>query len=180
MITVLAGTNREGSRTKLIADYIYGLLVEQAEEEVQFFSLLDLPDDMVHTKMYSEDGQSKALAEIQDEYMVAANKFYIVLPEYNGGAAGIFKLFIDACSVRKYNETFKGGKKAALTGVSAGRGGCSRGMEYMTGYLSYLGIHILPNRLPVSNIEQLVKEDELIDEGTQRAIQQQVIEFLEF
>ena len=180
MITVFAGTNRKNSRTRLIAEYIYGLLVEQAEEEVLFFSLEDLPADILSVDMYSEEGQSKALAAIQDEYLVPATKFYFVAPEYNGGIPGALKLFIDACSVHDYAGSFKGGKKAALVGVSAGRSGNLRGLEYMTGFLNYLTINVLPNRLPVSMVETLLTADELTDEGTQKAIQEQVTNFLSF
>ncbi|WMX13555.1 NAD(P)H-dependent oxidoreductase [Aureispira sp. CCB-E] len=180
MITVFSGTNRKNSRTQLIASYIYEQLKAQTEEEVQLFCLEDLPHDFLHADMYSEAGQSKALASIQDQYLVPANKFYFVVPEYNGGIPGALKLFIDACSVRKYVDSFHGGKKAALVGVSAGRSGGLRGLEYMTGFLNYLKITVLPNRLPISLIEMLLTDDALTDEGTQKALQQQITEFLEF
>jgi NAD(P)H-dependent FMN reductase len=180
MITVFSGTNRKNSRTRLVAEYIYGLLVEQAEEEVQFFSLEDLPNDMISVDMYSPEGQSKALAAIQDEYMIPTTKFYFVVPEYNGGIPGIFKLFLDACSIRDYAGNFKGGKKAALTGVASGRSGAARGMEYMTGFLNYLTIQVLPNKLPVSQIEALLENNELTNEQAKKAIQAQVSQFLEF
>lgn len=180
MITVFSGTNRKNSRTQLIATYIYEQLKAQTEEEVHLFNLEDLPKDFLHSDMYSEEGQSKALAAIQDKYVVPATKFYFVVPEYNGGIPGILKAFIDACSTRKYADSFHGGKKAALIGISAGRSGGLRGLEYMTGFLNYLKINVLPNRLPVSLIEMLLTEDVLTDEGTQKALQQQITEFLDF
>jgi chromate reductase len=180
MITVFAGTNRKNSRTRLIAEYIYGLLIEQTDEEVRFFSMEDLPADMLSVDMYSEEGQSKELAAIQDEYLVPATKFYFVAPEYNGGIPGALKLFIDACSIRDYAGSFKGGKKAALVGVSGGRSGGLRGLEYMTGFLNYLTINVLPNRLPISLVETLLTDGELTDEAAEKAIQEQVAEFLNF
>jgi NAD(P)H-dependent FMN reductase len=180
MITVFSGTNRKNSRTQLIATYIYEQLKAQTEEEVQLFNLEDLPQDFLHADMYDEESQSKDLAAIQDQYIVPADKFYFVVPEYNGGIPGALKTFIDACSVRKYAESFHGGKKAALVGLSAGRSGGLRGLEYMTGFLNYLTIHVLPNRLPVSLIEMLLTEGELTDESTQKALQQQITEFLAF
>ena len=180
MMTVFVGTNRKNSRTRLIAEYIYGLLVEQIEEEIRFFSMEDLPADFLHTDMYSEEGQSKVLAAIQDEYLIPADKFYFVVPEYNGGIPGVLKSFIDACSIREYVASFKGGKKAALVGIATGRSGNLRGLEYMTGSLSYLTISILPNKLPVSVIETLLTDNELTDEGTQKASQEQISAFLAF
>ena len=180
MITVFSGTNRKNGRTQLIATYIYEQLKAQTEEEVQLFNLEDLPTDFLHAGMYSEEGQSKELAAIQDKYVVPANKFYFVVPEYNGGIPGILKAFIDACSVRKYADSFHGGKKAALVGISAGRSGGLRGLEYMTGFLNYLKINVLPNRLPVSLIETLLTDDVLTDEVNKKALQEQITEFLAF
>lgn len=180
MITVFSGTNRKDSRTQLIASYIYEQLKAQTEEEVQLFSLEDLPQNFLHTDMYSEEGQSSDLAAIQDKYVIPANKFYFVVPEYNGGIPGVLKTFIDACSVRKYADSFQGGKKAALVGLSAGRSGGLRGLEYMTGFLNYLQINILPNRLPISLIETLLTDDVLTDEEAQKALQQQITDFLAF
>lgn len=180
MITIFVGTNRRNSRSKLIGEYLQNALQQQTEETVALFDLADLPADMLHADMYSEAGQSKALAAIQDEYLVPANKFYFILPEYNGGIPGALKLFIDACSIRKYSESFHGGKKAALIGVSAGRSGTLRGMEYTTGFLNYLKINVLPNKLPISSIETLLTDDQLTDENTKKALAEQATEFLAF
>ena len=180
MITVFSGTNRKNSRSRLIAEYIQQQLATQSNEEVLLFSLEDLPQDMLHADMYSPEGQSKALAAIQDKFVIPASKFYFVIPEYNGGIPGALKLFLDACSIREYSASFHGGKKAALIGVSAGRSGSLRGMEYMTGFLNYLQINVLPNKLPVSSIETLLTDDQLTDEATQEAIQNQVAAFIKF
>lgn len=180
MITVFSGTNRKNSRTQLIASYIYEQINAQTEEEVQLFNLEDLPQNFLQTDMYSEEGQSNELAAIQDKYVIPANKFYFIVPEYNGGIPGALKAFIDACSVREYAASFHGGKKAALVGLSAGRSGGLRGLEYMTGFLNYLKINVLPNRLPVSLIETLLTDDLLTDEEAQKALQQQITEFLAF
>lgn len=179
MITVFSGTNRKNSRSQIVAQYLYETLKKQ-EEEVLLFSMEDLPADLLHVDMYSEEGQSKALAAIQDKYLVPANKFYFVVPEYNGGIPGVLKLFLDACSIRKYADSFHGNKKAALVGISAGRSGGLRGLEYMTGFLNYLKINVLPNKLPISLIDNVIKEDVLVDEATQKVLQEQMKEFLAF
>ncbi len=180
MITVFSGTNRKNNRSHLVAQTIYELLKKHSKEEVLFFSLEDLPHDFVNNAMYSTDGQSDALAAIQDKYLIPATKLYFVVPEYNGGIPGILKLFIDACSIREYAASFHGGKKAALVGVAAGRSGGLRGLEYMTGFLNYLQINVLPNKLPVSTIEKLLENDKLTDEGTLKALEQQVQQFVAF
>lgn len=180
MITVIAGTNRKNSRTLLFAKYVVDCIKELGSEEVQLLALEDLPRDISHADMYSEEGQSEAVAKLQDQYIIPAQKFYFVIPEYNGGIPGVLKTFIDACSVRKYKESFHGGKKAALLGISAGRAGSLRGMDYMTGFLNYLDIHVMPNRQPVSSIEDFIKADEIVNEGIQGVLKDHVVAFLAY
>lgn len=180
MITVIVGTNRANSRTGIVAEYIYQRLRQTTQEPVELLDLKDLPSDMIHPDMYSPEGQSKGVAALQDRYLIPANKWYIVVPEYNGGIPGALKFFLDACSIREYAATFHGGKKAALVGVSSGRSGTLRGMEYMTGFLNYLKINVLPNKLPISSIEKLLTDQQLTDADTIKALHQQIEEFLAF
>ena len=180
MITVFSCTNRPNSNSEIVARFIFELLQKKSKETVQFFALKDLPSDLLHSEMYDGNKQSETLKNIQDQYLIPADKFYFITPEYNGGIPGIFKLFIDACSVRNYNESFKGGKKAALVGVSSGRSGNLRGMEYMTGFLNYLGIHVFPNKLPISSIETILHNGIVSDTNTLKVLEEQLTNFLDF
>ena len=181
MITVFSGTNRKDSRTRIVAEHAYKLFQTFSPEPVKFFSLEDLPEDILHVDMYKEDTQSKALAAIQDDLFVPANKFYFVVPEYNGGFPGVLKLFLDAMSIRKYKESFQGGKKAALLGVAAGRAGNLRGLEHLTGILNYLQVNVMPNRQPISTIEKILDTNSNIqDEATLGLLEKHVRSFIEF
>jgi hypothetical protein len=53
-------------------------------------------------------------------------------------------------------------------------------MEYMTGFLHYLSIQVLPNKLPLSAIESLLEAQQLTDESTLKALESQVLEFINF
>ena len=106
MITVISGTNRRKSFTYPVALQVYNLLRKYATDEVKFLSLEKLPLDLFHTGMYNENGQSKSFISLQNEFMIPAKKFLIVMPEYNGGFPGVLKMFIDACSIREKNKTF--------------------------------------------------------------------------
>ena len=178
MITIIAGTNRKDSEALVFARYYEQLFQKHGKEAVKLLALKDLPADMLHSGMYESEGQSSTLATIQDEYMIAADKFLFVIPEYNGGFPGILKLFLDACSIREYGATFKG-KKAALTGIAAGRAGNLRGMDHLAGILNYVGITVMPNKLPISRIETLLDGNRQIsDLETQKVMEQQVLEFI--
>ncbi len=180
MITILSGTNRPNSETKLVAQQYFSRIQTTASEPVKFFSLEDIPADLVQIEMYSGPGQSNDLALIQDEFIIAADKLVVISPEYNGSFPGILKLFLDACSVRELKATFKG-KKVALVGVASGRAGNLRGMDHLTGIFHYLGAAVLPFQLPISQIKSLKNEQgEIEEEQTLAAIDRQIQDFLQF
>ena len=180
MITIISGTNREGSETLKIANFIASELRRKTEEPIGFIDLVDLSGDVIKSAMYTEGGQADSVAYLQDQWILPAQKFWFVFPEYNGGVPGILKLLIDAVSVRKKAETFHG-KKACLTGVSSGRAGNLRGMDHFTNILNYLQVVVLPNRLPISSVRTLNDANGMLnDPATLDVITQQVEEFLSF
>lgn len=139
----------------MFARHYCQLLAERMGAPAKLLSLDALPPDFMHPDMFSHPTPS--LLAIQDAYLLHAEKFVFVLPEYNGGMPGILKLFLDACSVRQAKETFFG-KKAALLGISDGRAGNLRGMEHLSGILNYLGVIVLPNKQPISSVGKLLDE----------------------
>jgi len=174
MITVLAATNRKNSRTAIVAATYFDKLKAKAEK-VQLVNLADLPTDFVHPDMYAKPSQS--FIDFQEKYLIPSKKFVVVIPEYNGGISGIFKLLIDASDITKcwYH------KKAALTGVAAGRAGNLRGLDHLTNMLNYIKMDVLKNKLPISGIGALLNEnDQLVDEATLKVIDQQIEDFLAF
>lgn len=165
MITIIAGTNRKGSETQHFAKYIAEELKQSSTEEIKYLDLAEIPHDWFHSEMYSADNQTPSLTAIQDDCILPSKKIVFVIPEYNGSFPGAVKLFIDACTVREYAQNFKG-KKAAIVGVSSGRAGNLRGMEHLTGVLNYLGTNVMPNRLPISSIGNMLDKNKKIKDGT--------------
>lgn len=160
MITIISGTNRKGSRCKVFARQYFDFLAQLlGEDQVQLLALEDIPQHWLSNTMYQLPDQNPELAAIQDQYILAADAFVFVSPEYNGSFPGVLKLFIDACTIREYAGNFKG-KKAALLGVATGRAGNLRGMSHLAGILHYLGTTTMPNQLPISSIAQLMNEEE--------------------
>jgi NAD(P)H-dependent FMN reductase len=181
MITIFSGTNRKNSATTKIAKQAFDIFKNNTGEEIKFFSLENLPDNILHIDMYGSENQSPELREIQNEYLIPSNKLYFVIPEYNGSYPGILKLFIDACSVRAYKESFHGEKKAAFMGISSGRAGNLRGMEHFTGVLNYLHISVMPPHQPISNIEKLLDESGIVqDADTLKAMENHIRKFIQF
>ena len=180
MITVISGSNRLKSEAFHFANHYASLLASKSQQPVKLLALSHIPHDWFHPGMYESDAQSPSLAALQDEYMLPAEKFVYVVPEYNGGFPGALKLFLDACSVRDYKLTFSG-KKAALVGIATGRAGNLRGIDHLTAILHHVGTVVLPQVLPISSIEKLLDESgNITDPGTLIAIERQVDAFLDF
>jgi NAD(P)H-dependent FMN reductase len=161
MITIISGTNRPNSRTKLISSFCYKLLQDHYNGEVEFLDLVDLNLPLLTDSMYDNNGQHPAIVDIQDRVLIPTEHILIVSPEYNGSFPGALKLFIDCVSTRDYKLTF-GNKKVSLIGVASGKAGNFRGLEHLTGLLNYLNMLVMPNKLPISSIENFIDDkDEL-------------------
>lgn len=179
MITVISGTNRKESESLLFARQMVVYLQANSGETVKLLSLEAITHDWFHADMYEKDQQSDSLRDLQDEYILAARKFLIVSPEYNGSYPGVLKLFLDACSVREYQSNFRN-KKAALVGVATGRAGNLRGIDHLTTILHHMGTIIMPAYLPISRIGTLTEEGNILDEQTLKVMEQFAINFIAF
>lgn len=166
MVTIISGSNREDNNTRKIASEYQRILKEKGIGS----SLLSLDA----ARVFERD---EAFRKIENEYLAPADRFIIVLPEYNGSYPGILKLMIDNSDI---NRSWKN-KKVLLTGVSTGRAGNLRGMEHLTGSLMHMKMHVHPNRLPISQVDKLLdEEDHIKDPGTLKAVDTQLEEFLAF
>ena len=150
MITIISATNRPNSNTLKIASY-YAQLMEKQGVGSQILSLESLPVNIAFSDLYSN--RSEAFQKILNEYVIPAQKFVVVSPEYNGSFPGILKVFPDAVP-----PELNRGKKVALIGVSSGRAGNMRGMDHLTGIFNYLGLHVHHNKLAVSNVFTILDE----------------------
>lgn len=183
MLTVISGTNRKGSLCLAFAQQYRDCLAQMTTEEVKLLDLAELPHDWFHADMYSSGAQAPSITRVQDEYLIPARAFLIVSPEYNGSFPGVFKLFLDACSIREMKPSFKD-KKAALAGVATGRAGNLRGMDHLTGVMNYLGTIVMPNKLPYSSAGQLVDKSSgqpiVTNEASLAVLKGHTEEFLSF
>ena len=151
MVTIISGTNRQGSWTLKLAKYYQKRLREKGLE-AGLLSLDQLPPNLIETDLYSK--RSVAFGPIQ-EIITNTQKFLFVIPEYNGSFPGVLKTFIDACD---FPESFYD-KKAALTGLSSGKYGNIRGIDHFTGVCHYLNLHVMPLKIHISTIKQEFDEN---------------------
>lgn len=166
MITIIAGTNRADSMTLRVAN-VYLRILSELVEDVHLLSL--------ENRQVWERGP--AMLAMEQQYLIPAQKFVFVMPEYNASFPGILKLMIDNSDVRSCWAY----KKAALVGISDGRAGNLRGLEHMTAILNYMKVNVLYNKLILSRIkEEIDSNSNLLKAGTANLIGVQVEELLNF
>lgn len=166
MYLIISSTNRQDSNTIRVARHYQQLLLAKGLNT----SLLSLQGLNVMER-------NPAFEQVEETFLVPAQKFIFIAPEYNGSFPGVLKCVFDISEVKK---TWAG-KKALLTGVSTGRAGNLRGMEQLTGILHFMRMIVHPNKLPISVVDKLFNEEGAItDFATLSAIDQQVDEFIIF
>ncbi|MBK7184195.1 MAG: NAD(P)H-dependent oxidoreductase [Bacteroidetes bacterium] len=170
MITIISATNRPNSNTLKVSEK-YAQLMEKQGLTAKILSLEQVPADIAFNEVFSN--RSEKFQQLLEEYIIPVQKFVIIAPEYNGSFPGILKTFFDAI-----HPDLNRGKKVALAGVASGRAGNLRGMDHLTGILNYLGMHVHPNKLPISSVLTLINADgELIEPTTIKVIEKQLNDF---
>jgi NAD(P)H-dependent FMN reductase len=170
MITIISGTNRAGSRTRIVAEH-YSKMLKARGEDHKFITLEELPRDFAFTYFGSQ--QSDDYKHWISANIGAADKFVFVAPEYNGSYPGILKMFIDSI-----HPSLLRGKKAALVGLADGRGGNLRGLDQLSGAFHYLGITVLPKHVMISGVGQLIQDNHLSDVVVNSALEAQSAELV--
>lgn len=164
MVTIISATNRPESNSIKIAQS-YSQILEKQGVRSKVLSLEKVPVDIAFNELFSR--RSGKFQELLDKYIIPSQKYVIIAPEYNGSFPGILKTFIDAM----HPELLRG-KKVALVGVSSGRAGNLRGMDHLTGILHYLGLHVHPNKLPISSVLSMLDDKgDLKDANTLEALE---------
>ena len=176
MIAVIQGSNRRGNATLPFARLVTELITAEAEATT-LLDLEHLPGDILHSGMYSP--AAHPYLEAAEQTLKQADKWVFLFPEYNGSFPGALKLFVDALSVRDYAGIFTG-KKAALIGTASGRSGNIRGIDHFAAVLMHMGTTVLPQGLPISQIDGLLTDGRVTDEDTRATVAKYIGRFLAF
>ena len=172
-ITVISGTNRPESYTRLVAQEYVKMLMDSGVE-VKMLSLEDLPNDFIVSDLYGK--RSERMDAIISELINNVNKFVFVVPEYNGSYPGIVKLFLDSIPPRMWTY-----KKASIVGVSTGQAGNLRGQEHLTGVLNYLKVNVHYNKPRFSSVDRLFSEDKQnMNEEARKRLSESMHQLIEF
>jgi chromate reductase len=146
---------------------IYCRMLSEKSSDVRLLSL--------ENKQVWERGA--AMKSLEQQFLIPAQKFIFIMPEYNASFPGILKLMMDNSDVKNCWWY----KKAALVGISDGRAGNLRGIEHMTAILHYLKVNVLYNKLLLSRVNEEISRGEMVmKHSTAELINQQLDEFLKF
>ncbi len=165
MYTIVAGTNRNGSNTLLVA-----------QEYQQFLQQEHIQSTIFNLEEITSLNRDEHFISLEKKYLSAAEKFIFIIPEYNGAFPGVMKLMIDMTDIR----TIWNGKKVLMTGIATGRSGNLRGLDTFTNICNYIKLHVLPNKLPISVINQELEFGKFYKPETVQAIREQIKEFISF
>lgn len=166
MITVIAGSNRADNNTKKVAREYNRILTGKG-----------IPNQLLALDEMPVFERNAAFVKMEKQFLLEAEKFIFIVPEYNGSYSGILKLLIDNSDVKPAWAN----KKALLTGVSTGRAGNLRGLEHLTGSLLHMKMIVHPNRLPISVVNKLLDaQDHIADPATWQVMENQIQEFIRF
>ena len=173
MITIVSATNREGSITYKVA-MLYSEILNQMDVKHQIFDLSHLPNDFIFSNF--DDTSTDDFVNQVDQYIIKADRFIVISPEYHGSYPGIFKAFIDCIG----NEGIKE-KKVALVGVSTGRAGNLRGLDHLSALFHHLRAEVYSSKPKLSVVHKLFNEQDVLDDSdTLKLIQNQINGFLTF
>lgn len=174
MITIVVGTNRPNSKSRLIAQF-YQSLLNQANEANQLLDLADLPNDFTESALYHNSGKNPLFNQLR-QLMDPSAKFVFILPEYNNSVPGVFKAFIDGLS---YPNSLVH-KKCALVGISDGVAGNALGLSHITDVFHYLGMNVLAQKVRIPFMKKNFVDGRLTDDFIAQLITEQAQLLIKF
>lgn len=173
MISIISASARKNNKTIAFAKAYQQVLKSLGKESV-LFSLEKLPLDYILENWY--DYEQSKIQKVIDDVIVKNEKIVVLLPEYNGTFPGVLKLFIDSIHPKYFKN-----KKIALVGISSGRAGNVVGMNQITTVFNHVNAFVLPNKLPISKIDDLFDiKKRKIDDDTVKLIEQQAKQLIEW
>lgn len=172
MISIIAGTDREGSNTLILSKEIEKLY-QAAHVKTQIIDLRRFRPLVSNLPDYGDQSVSNHFDGFNQ--VLQSDGLVVVCPEYNGSMPGILKLFID---YMKFPESFEF-RPVAFVGLG-GRFGGLRPVEHLQQVFGYRNAYIYPLRVFVPQVWNLIKDQKLVDAQIQTLLTQQTQGFLSF
>lgn len=173
MITLIIGTNRRGSTTKVVAREIQGLYAK-LKAPFEMIDLADLPPALFSPDAYEEKPRG---FDTFTEKVLRSDGLVVMTPEYNGSMPGVLKYFID---MLPFPENFDS-RPVCFIGLSSGAWGALRAVEHLQQIFGYRDAYIYPKRVFLPSAFNLLdKEGRLKNSEILGRLERQAAGFIEF
>lgn len=150
-ITIISGTNRQGSNTLKVATHVQGRYDAIDGVDTRLIDLRDLPTDALSPTAYAT--KPPGLKPLIDA-VIDADGLVVVTPEYNGSFPGALKLFID---LLPFPEAFEK-RPVCFVGLAAGMWGALRPVEQLQQVFNYRNALQFPERILLPRIKSAIDE----------------------
>ena len=161
-IGILVGSLRKESFSKMVAQYMFDLLIEQFN--VKFIDISSL--EMYNQDLDNEEQTPAGWHTFRQE-VKAADAVLFVTPEYNRSIPPVIKNALDIGS-RPHSANAWDGKPGAIIGVSPGKIGGFGSSQHLRQVVSFLNVHLLQKpEAYIGGVADLVNENGLADSDTQ-------------
>ncbi len=144
-IVIVVGTNRAGSMSKNIAQYLERLYLAKGVS-VTIMDLSEMQTEWFTPEIYRKPKPDSFIAFHAP--IVEADGIVFVVPEYNGSFPGALKFYIDLWS---YPDDFMN-TCVAYVGISSNQWGALRPIEQLQGVFGYRNAFQFNERIFLSNI----------------------------
>lgn len=144
-IVIVVGTNRVGSMSKNIAQYLERLYLAEGVS-VTVLDLSEMPAEWLNPDIYKKP-KPQSFIEFHSP-ITEADGIVFVVPEYNGSFPGALKFYIDLWS---YPDDFTN-RCVAFVGISSNQWGALRPIEQLQGVFGYRNAFQFNERIFLSNI----------------------------
>jgi NAD(P)H-dependent FMN reductase len=148
MIVIISGTNRPGANTRKVAACVETLYAALGVP-TQLLDLAELPLEIFSPAAYA--AKPAAFDRFKDA-ILAADGLVVITPEYNGGAPGVLKYFID---MLPFPESFEA-RPVCFIGLAAGLWGALRPVEQLQTIFGYRNAYVFPERVFMPGITKML------------------------
>ena len=153
-VPVVLGTGRDERKSERIARFVHERLEEKEGVTAPFIDVREYVQSTHTIAAWVDDARAHPWREVAQK----AAGFVFVVPEYNHGYPGEFKLLLDSA----YNEYAD--KPAVLVGVSSGTYGGVRVIDHLMPIVHELRMHVVGTTVATSNVEKLFAHEQPVDE----------------
>lgn len=170
---IIAGTDRPGSSTLKLAQYVQGIYKNLGED----VEIIDLAEAKEHLHRGPHYGKDDLGMKIYLDKILHSEGLIVVTPEYNGSMPGILKYFIDHL---KFPESFEY-RPVCFVGLSAGMFGGLRPVEHLQQIFGYRNAFIFPERVFIMASHKVLDAQGAVqDENIHKLLVQQAVHFRKF